>query len=419
MASSHLNVFLHNTSVGTLIKDRGELSFEYNPSYLKQDDREPLSSSLPLSADPFDHQKTYAFFSGLLPDESVRIRLSRYLHVSPENTFGLLEIIGGDCAGAVSLYKDEHSPNVNIENDFKILNDLEAYDLLSSLNKHPLMAGDEGIRISGAGAQDKMMAAFIEDKLAIPRFNTPSTHIIKPEIKDLNASVHNEFFCMQLASNIGLNVAQADIYWLKNHPFYRTKRYDRTETPDNRIKRLHQEDFCQALKIPPEEKYENEGGPSLAQSFALLDHHIHQGLMPGVDKINLIDAVIFNFLIGNGDAHGKNFSLLYRDGATRLAPLYDLLCTRVYTDSPKDKMAMKIGGKYEFREIYRHQLHQLAGEINVKPALIDKRVQKIARATHKEAAILMTKLNQSNQTKSSIYEEIVKIIDDHQDQLFL
>ena len=140
-------------------------------------------------------------------------------------------------------------------------------NVLTSLDTRPLLAGEEDVRISGAGAQDKLMIAFVDGKIAVPTGNTPSTHIIKPPIKGLEETVYNEFFCMKLADAVGLRVPKAEILWLEEKPYYLVERYDRKRDESGIIKRLHQEDFCQAMRISPEIKYESEGGPSLETMF--------------------------------------------------------------------------------------------------------------------------------------------------------
>ncbi|MDP4840521.1 MAG: HipA N-terminal domain-containing protein, partial [Alphaproteobacteria bacterium] len=222
-----LTVFLHGIQIGKLysLKD-GELSFAYNKSYLITPKASKLSASLPLQEAPFDHGPTFAFFTGLLPDEYVRRRLARYLGLSEKNTFALLKEIGGECAGAVSLYPEDQSPDKQIKSTYRILENPEAHDILSHLDKRPMLAGEDDIRISGAGAQNKLIISLIRDKVAIPTGNAPSTHIIKPAIKDIAHSVHNEFFCMKLAKAVGLPVPEVYIRWLEHEPYYLIERYD-------------------------------------------------------------------------------------------------------------------------------------------------------------------------------------------------
>jgi len=416
LMSEYLNVYLNLIFIGKLSKEKGRLSFVYDQQYVL-DNRAPLSASLPLQVMSFDHNSTSPFFSGLLPDEPVRSRLAHYLHISSSNTFALLKAIGGECAGSISLYPPEDKINFNAKYQYKELNNVEANKLFASLERHPLLAGDEGIRISGAGAQNKLVISFVNGNVAIPLESTPSTHIIKPAIKRLEDTVFNEYFCMQLAYNIGLNVPKVEILWLDKTPYYLIRRYDRNYKNPKNILRLHQEDFCQALDISPEMKYENEGGPSLSKCFTFLDSRISNGKIAGINKINLFDAIIFNFIIGNGDAHGKNFSILYTESGEQLAPLYDLLCTIVYDNSINAKMAMKISSKYKFHDVQLRHFEQFAEMVGFKNTFLKTRVSRLIALINNHASQLRNELNKDSKYESLIYEKIIDVIDTNQKKL--
>ena len=410
-----LDVYLHAQFVGRLYSDNATLSFNYDPEYLDNQNALKLSASLPLSDAVFDHQVTSAFFSGLLPEEGVRVRLAKYLGISERNTFALLKEVGGECAGAISVYTQGVSPEANDKPTYRVLEDDEAAEVLTSLDKRPFLAGEEGIRISGAGAQDKLIIAFVDSKVAIPTGNTPSTHIIKPEIRNLEHSVHNEFFCMKLADAVGLKVPKVKIFWLKGEPYYLVERYDRKRDENGTIKRLHQEDFCQAMRISPEIKYESEGGPTLEQCFALLDERIALGSMSGRNKLSLFHGVVFNFLIGNGDAHGKNFSILYEEGvAESLSPFYDLMCTVVYSNGYKAKMAMKLGGEYKFKDVAARHWEKLGSALGFRPDFVRRQVLTMNDRVVEAAAVLSGELNKNPETTSPIYEKIVSVINSSQ-----
>lgn len=405
-----LEVYLQNKHVGKLISDNATLSFAYDKAYLQDKDAVKISASLPLQEEAFDHQTTSSFFSGLLPDGDVRTRLAKYLKITEKNTFALLKEIGGECAGAISVYPKGASPNTNNTQTYRVLSDKEADQVLSALDKRPMLAGEEDVRMSGAGAQNKLMVAFVDGKIAIPTGVTPSTHIIKPPIKDLYDTVQNEYFCLKLAKAIGLPVPEVSIYWLKGKPYYLIERYDRIENKDGSVLRLHQEDFCQAMQFPPETKYENEGGPSLVDCFDLLNEHIRSGFMAGKNKVTLLKGVIFNYIIGNGDAHGKNYSILYTDGAEIVAPFYDLMSTIVYSNPRKATMAMKLGNKYKFSDVTIRQWEQLAAKIGVKPSFMKGQLLQMSNDIAKMAASLFVELNKDEKTASSIYEKILGVI---------
>ncbi len=344
--SRHLSVYLHKSLVGQLTQDKhGQVSFTYCRLWLEKPGAVPLSYSLPLRTEVYKGRECQGFFAGVLPEEENRNTISAILGISPRNDFALLEQIGGECAGAVTFLPEGASLPIN-KPDYQRLSDSELAEILHELPQRPLMAGRKDVRLSLAGAQNKL-AVHIDDKgISLPLGNSPSTHILKPVIPRFEGLVHNEAFCMELACKVGLPTARVSIGSSEDLEYLLAERYDRERTVEGELLRLHQEDFCQALGLPPHLKYQNEGGPSLGQCFNLIRN---VSSTPAPDLLNLLDAVTFNYLIGNNDAHGKNFSFLYRadngDLTASLAPLYDLVSTTHYPDlSPR--MAMKIGSKY-------------------------------------------------------------------------
>ena len=343
--TEQLNVYLCDRLAGVLERDGGRMSFRYLPEYLQSDSPAVVSSTLPLSDRIYEERDVMAFFSNLLPDEGVRRRIAEIVGVAPEDTFGLLREIGGDCAGAIAFWPPGKRPCRTDKPVYRELTDAEADDVLRNLGSRPLGIDEDFRGISGAGAQDKLIACLRDGKIFLPLRGTPSTHIIKPEIERFPCSVQNEYFCMELSRRCGFDTAECGIVRFGQFDYYVTRRYDRADD-GGIVRRLHQEDFCQLLKCRPEIKYQDQGGPSIVECVRLL-RELH---LPGSDVMSFVDRVVFNFLIGNGDAHGKNFSVVYRNGMPRISPQYDLICTTVYPQIGK-KMAMKFAGKFEFRWI--------------------------------------------------------------------
>jgi serine/threonine-protein kinase HipA len=380
-----LDVYLHHHLAGHLIQDEhGQLAFEYAKSWLESE-ATALSHSLPLRPERFTRNECRGFFAGILPEESKRTIIAKILGISAQNDFAMLEHIGGECAGAVTFIPaGENLPKR--EDHYRQLDNAELAKILRELPRRPLMAGEEGIRLSLAGAQDKIAVHVSGGVISIPLGGAPSTHILKPAIERFEGLVFNEALCMRLAGAIGLNVANADIGNADGIDYLLVERYDRNLSPlfpggPQKLHREHQEDFCQALNIVPENKYQNEGGPSLKQCFELLREVSTSAVR---DLQALIDAVIFNYLIGNHDAHGKNFSLLYTGEtvlgrATHMAPLYDLLCTVYYPELAK-KMAMKIGGEYSSDNVLPLHFEKLAEEAGLAKPLVKRRVPELAEA---------------------------------------
>ncbi len=381
-----LAVYLHRHLIGKLVQnDHGHLVYDYVASWLTNPTAIPLSQLLPLTKKHLTRNDCRGFFAGVLPDESKREIIARNLGISARNDFAMLERIGGECAGAVTFIA-EGTSLPEPDNEYRPLSASELADIVKKLPRRPLLAGEEGVRLSLAGAQDKIAVHVSGGQISLPLNGAPSTHILKPAIEWLEGVVFNEALCMRLAQAVGLDTATVEIGKVEGIDYLLVQRYDRALAPQSpegpeRIRREHQEDFCQALGIVPEHKYQNEGGPSIKQCFELVRA---ASSTPVIDLQALLDAVIFNWLIGNNDAHGKNFSLVYRGEIssglqTRLSPLYDLIST-VYYPELSAKMAMKLGGEYFSERIAPANFERLAKEAGLAKPMMKRRVLELAEA---------------------------------------
>ncbi len=402
-----LAVYLQGQAVGRLRQeDSGRLTFAYRDAWLDQPEAGPLSLSLPLQAEPFDDRVARPFFAGLLPDDFARERLARYLGVSRHNDFALLSEVGGECAGAVAFYPPEAQPPPPGVGDLEPLDEAALAALLRDLPRRPLLAGGE-LRLSLAGAQDKMALVRQGESFLLPRGDLPTTHILKPAIEQFAETVPNEGFCMRLAARLGLRVPAVEVATAEGVPFLVIERYDRVAAEDGTVLRVHQEDFCQALAIPPERKYQSEGGPSLAQSFDLLTACVQ----PVLDRLELLRRVLFNYFVGNADSHGKNFALLHGARGIHLAPAYDLLCTTVYSDHT-DRMAMKIGRKDRFSDVLPRHWDRFARDAGLAPPAVRRDLLAMAERLPAEARLLADELRSMSSTSAvSTIEQIVRDID--------
>jgi serine/threonine-protein kinase HipA len=371
-----LEVWLFADHVGTLALVDGRLNFCYAPGWLSQQDAVAVSASLPLQAEPFDDRKARPFFAGLLPEGQMRRLIAQQFQVSGQNDFALLDHIGGECAGAVTFLEPGQALPVPTGNDdVQWLNDEDVVAMLDELPRRPMLAGKDGLRLSLAGAQDKLPVVFDGARIGLPLNGTPSSHILKPAIHGVEDSVINEGFCMALADAMQLKPARSKIHLVLDRSFLLVERYDRLIDAQGHRQRLHQEDFCQALGVVPEMKYQNEGGPDLAQCFGL----VRRATRPSAPQIlRLLDYVIFNALIGNHDAHAKNFSLLYSGKPPVLAPFYDTLSTAVYS-TLTPKMAMKIGSKYKFSDVEKRHWEQFAEGAGLTKAQAKRRILELAK----------------------------------------
>jgi len=356
---ANLGVYLNRQLVGQLTHHAGSLSFCYQAAYLQNANALPLSRHLPLQAEAFDDPASRAFFENLLPEGRIRTQLARALGLSQENIFGLLSELGGDCAGAVRLLPQAQQPIT--AGHYRLISDAELAQELVNLPSHPFLADEEGVRLSLAGAQNKLPVYFDGRDFFIPEADAPSSHILKTPIERLENTVVNEAFCMNLADTIGLKVPPATVVAIGGSAVYLVERYDRQQTQDGLL-RLHQEDFCQALGVVSAVKYEKEGGPGFAECFDLVRTWSDE---PLADVAALLRWALFNFMIGNADAHGKNISFLYADGQVRLTPFYDLISTAVYEHQLNNKFAMRMGGQKDPRYLSANDLAKFAAEIGV------------------------------------------------------
>lgn len=369
-----LKVFFGKEFAGVLAStaDQGVV-FSYDDSYRTNKSNSALSISMPLSKKEYSQKECLPFFSGLLPEGDVKRRVSDFLHVSESSTLKLLQELGGECAGMISILPENKNCSVqksyafNNEN-YELLDDETLYGFIKNINVRPLLKAKKELRLSLAGAQEKLPLVYFDKKYYLPKSDAPSTHIVKPSGDgELSTLSINEFVCMKLAQSCGLNVPNVELKTINNITFLLEERYDRIVNKKS-IKRLHQEDFCQAFGIMSDRKYQNDNGPDIAKIYSLIQKEC---TIPLLDTKEFLKYVIFNFIIGNCDAHGKNYSLLYEKGSSKLSPIYDAICTLVYPSLTK-KMSMKIGKHYEILKVTKQDFVELATSINLKSSIVLK-----------------------------------------------
>jgi len=364
-----LDIYLNETHVGQLSQnEQGQLSFSYLDSYWQAPRVARLSIHLPLGPGGFNDEDSRAFFSNLLPEDTVLEQIAQRLGLSKGNTFGILEKIGGDCAGAVSVLPKGKEPAT--KGSYRKVTPKGLSTILSELPTHPMLADDEEIRLSLAGAQNKFPILYDGAEFLIPEGEAPSSHILKTQInhiRNLENTVVNEAFCMKLADAINLPVSSVEVVEIGGKQVYMIERYDRLRLNDGDMTRLHQEDFCQALGVVPVLKYESEGGPGFRDVFTLVREHSDE---PLTDSDALLSWTLYNFLVGNADGHGKNLSFLYSNGLTRLAPFYDILSTAAYEGKVNNKFAMCFGHQKDPRYLSLSNLEGFAQQVGIGKRII-------------------------------------------------
>ena len=365
-----LNVFYGQIKVGSLsIDDKRQFSFKYSREWLTLPDAFQISISLPMQEEVFPHDKVKSFFANLLPESAVRKLISKQLGISDKNDFMLLKRIGGECAGAISILPESEVPESPDQYIYHPLSDTQLVDLIINIPNRPLLASQDGMRISLAGAQEKLALLYKDHQFSIPVNGAPSNVILKPAMAHFQSSVENECFCMMLARAVDLTVAPVSIFRKESRKVLLINRCDRI-LEDGVLFRIHQEDFCQAMGLSHELKYQADGGPGLKACFSLVRTH---SANPIKDLQQLMQWVFFNFLIGNMDAHAKNLSLIYQRKQIRLAPFYDMMCTNIYEDLSQ-KLAMEIGGENRPEWIMERHWERFAEEININNAVLRKRL---------------------------------------------
>jgi len=412
-----LSVRLRGHPIGVLTQDQhGQLSFSYDQHWMQQEGAEPISLSLSFDGNPFEDKSVQAFFGGYLPEgREARAQIARHFGISANSTFRMLGAVGRDCAGALSLYPmDEQAvEDVAREPACELLDEVDLASALRELERRPLLAGPGRLRLSLAGAQSKT-AVYVTagGEIALTKDDYPSTHIIKPALRHAYEDLELiEYFCLELGRRLGLRAPDAHHGEAQGIPYLLIERYDRLRDEQGRIRRLHQEDFCQAMGVAPGAKYEWQGGPTLAQCFALCDRLRR----PAIERLRLLDVVIFNFLIGNADAHGKNFSVLYSAHGPELAPLYDVVSTLVYEADRKldldARMAMRIAREYDSERIRPSHWKRMAEETGFAWPAMRARIEALSRAIQSDACELEREFASRSMTTPILHRAVDLILE--------
>ena len=379
MYDDELNVWTNGHHVGYLWRnERNEIGFLYSGEWLENPVRFPVSKTLPLRAEAFEPGAEYGvahnYFANLLPEADSRKRICREKKISIDNDFELLRAIGGECAGALSIVGDEPQ---NETPEYRELSNDDLTELLRVRNPAVVVKdGDNPPRLSLAGAQDKAPVKYEDGKFYIPLDNAISTHILKYRLRDINNVPAYETITMWTADELKLDVSEIDYCTHEKESFTLGKRYDRLDTADGLV-RLHQEDFCQASGRSSSSKYEHEGGPTFAECLQLVKEHSTQPLK---DIPRLIEWQVFNYLVGNADAHAKNLSFLYgQDNTTRLSPFYDLIAIHAWPSHVfNHDLALSIGGVTNINNIKREHWEKLADECDTSFKLFDTAIKNLS-----------------------------------------
>jgi len=377
--TKELVAIIEGLEMGRVTRDNtGRLFFTYNEQWRNAADAYPLSISMPLALTEHGNAKIDPFLWGLLPDNAgVLDHWGRRFHVSPRNAFALIANVGEDCPGAVQFVVPERLDVIlgNAPPEIEWLDEAGIAERLRALRIDPSawrIPRDTG-QFSLAGAQPKTAFLFEDGRWGVPSGRAPTTHILKPPTAEFDGHAENEHFCLELARALGLPVVDSKIMHFQDEIAIVIERYDRIRTEAG-LRRVHQEDICQAFAIPPTRKYQNEGGPGIRDIVALLTTNSTNS---AEDVGTFLDSISYNWIIAGTDAHAKNYALLIGgEGRVRLAPLYDVASVLPYPDIDvhKVKFSMKIGGEYRLRNITLHHWRKLAEELRLDAEATVRRV---------------------------------------------
>ena len=374
-----LPVYFEQRLIGTIHVDRSGPSFTYASGWGGLSGAFPISLTMPLKSEPFAADTFLPWAANLLPESEQLRTLGQLLGMARSDVIGLLSAIGGDTAGAFSFGQPGRASSVQ----WRPVEELER--MIENLPNKPFLVGEEGVSMSLAGVQSKIAVAVDdEDRIFIPMNGSPSTHILKPDSPRLPGGVQNEAFCLTLAKRMRIPTPKVTTGQTGKRTYLLVKRYDRTDA-GGRCRRLHQEDYCQALGKPPSAKYESNQtgirGPTLKDMFDITRRH-----MPPTEIVRLLDMVILNVLACNSDAHAKNYSIMIRAGSASLAPMYDIMCGEVWENVTKN-LAQKIAGMTRGDHLSRTRWQQFARECGLNPKQVIDRIDALAKSAIAEAEL--------------------------------
>ena len=361
---------MQGQTVGQLSIDKNEqYYFEYHQNWI--DTQFSISPHLPFHA-KLSSVSIKRFLENLIPEGEGLEDIATFVHISKNNIFAMMHTIGYDTAGALMFGESSK----NYEAIFREIPPKELSDRIEQLESKSIAIWDKTVRLSLAGVQAKLPVIIKDEKIGLGNGTLSSTHIMKFQTKKHLHIVVNELFCMTLAKKIGLNVADVELKRFEQYPVLLVKRFDRIYK-ENFVKRLHIIDGCQMLDLPPSYKYEQNFGNLRdvayireGASFKKLFKSTKLCSVPAIAQLELLNWAMFNLIIGNSDAHGKNFSFFVDKRGIKATPFYDMLCVMMYDFD--HNLAMAYGDEFNPNEVFAYQLREFADDVGVNHKLVSK-----------------------------------------------
>jgi serine/threonine-protein kinase HipA len=375
VSERQLNIYVNQVLMGTLKANNNIWSFKYESTWIQSESAFSLCPDIPLSdleqIDGSSERPIQHFFDNLLPEENARILLAKDLGVKDvKDTFLLLEKSGNESAGALTITS---SDIVFPKRECEKLTYAELNERIKNLPKAPLNHKKQK-RMSLAGAQHKMLVILQGTDIYEPNVSMPSTHILKPDHSEPDKywqSTMNEWFVMSLAGKMGLNVPDVKVLYTPA-PVYLIERFDRSgEYPEHQ--RTHIIDACQLLGLDKLAKYPL----SKVETYVEI---VNSTRSKAITMTRLFDWVLFNLLIGNGDAHLKNLSFFQVDSGAALTPFYDLLSTLIYetnSDVLRSEMSVPLGDKTLFCDVKMNDVEKFASNLGLPIKVARRATQRI------------------------------------------
>ena len=365
-----LKVSMQNQVLGKLSIDRDEnYYFEYDKSWIEKGFA--ISPHLPFNG-TYSSSAIKRFLENLIPEGEGLEDIAYFTRISKNNTFAIMYSIGYDTAGAL-FFGENREANEPI---FREILDEELTGRIEELESKSIAIWDRKVRLSLAGVQAKLPVIIRDNKIGLANGTLSSTHIMKFQTKRNTHIVVNELFCMRLAKKIGLKVANVELRRFGKYPTLLIERFDRVYKKDF-VERLHIIDGCQMLDLPPTYKYEQNFGNMRdvahireGASFKKLFKSAKLCSIPAIAQLELLNWAMFNLIIGNSDAHGKNFSFFVHKKVIKPTPFYDILCVMMYDFD--HNLAMAYGDEFNSDKVLAYQLLEFADDVGMNHKLVAK-----------------------------------------------
>lgn len=409
--SNQLDIYFGSELIANLLLQEDQLHWLYTDAWKAKGFSISPHLSLVENIPSLNVQR---FLRNLLPEGHPLDELTAHYNLSKNNTYGLIRVLGLDISGAlVALPAGQSLPT---KGKFRILPSEELAQRLGDREYYSLMVWDGKPRLSVAGVQDKINVV-LDDKgnMGFGEGALCSTHILKFEKQKLSHLVLNEFFTMRLASECGLDVAKTQLLYFDKHATLLIERFDREYISKSEIKRRHIIDGCQALNLPPEYKYEHNLGSSQdvkhirdGVSLSKLFHFADKCDNPALTKKKILDWVLFNILIYNFDAHGKNISFFVSKKGMSLTPFYDLVNIKMYPEF-EHEMAMALGDEFDGDMVNAYQLADFADSCGLSRRFVLRQLKSLISKCQKALGFDVEKIAKYQYEKKYL-KKYIKIV---------